>query len=64
MRLGVTEILLILAIALVLFGSNKVAGLGKALGTSIREFKQELKTTETTVAEAGDVNAGEPITKQ
>lgn len=42
MRLGATEILLILVIALVVFGSNKLTGLGKALGTSIREFKQEV----------------------
>ena len=43
MRLGATEILLILAIAILVFGSNKLSGLGKALGTSIREFKEEVK---------------------
>lgn len=42
MRLGATEILLILMIALVVFGSSKLTGLGKVLGTSIREFKQEV----------------------
>lgn len=44
MRLGSSELLLILAIAVILFGGNKVAGLGKALGTSIREFKQEVNS--------------------
>ncbi len=44
MRIGVTEILLILALALVLFGGGKLAGVGKALGQSIREFKKEVKT--------------------
>lgn len=43
MRLGMSEIILILLIALIVFGSGKVAGLGKALGTSIREFKTEIK---------------------
>ena len=36
MRLGVTEILLILVLALVIFGGSKLAGLGKALGQRIR----------------------------
>ena len=42
MRLGVTEIILIVVLALVLFGGNKLAGVGKALGQSIREFKKEV----------------------
>lgn len=42
MRLGVTEILLILVLALVVFGGGKIAGVGKALGQSIREFKKEV----------------------
>ena len=40
MRLGATELLLILAIAFLVFGGSKLTGIGKALGTSIREFKQ------------------------
>lgn len=42
MRIGVTEILLILVLALVLFGGSKLSGVGKALGQSIREFKKEV----------------------
>ena len=43
MRLGALEIILILAVVLVLFGGNKLAGVGKALGQSIRDFKKEIK---------------------
>lgn len=43
MRLGVTEILLILVLVLVIFGGGKLAGVGKALGQSIRDFKKEVK---------------------
>ena len=43
MRIGAMEILLIVVLALVLFGGNKLAGVGKALGKSIREFKEEVK---------------------
>lgn len=42
MRIGATEILLILVLALVLFGGSKLSGVGKALGQSIREFKKEV----------------------
>lgn len=44
MRLGTTELLLILGLAIVLFGGTRLAGLGKAMGQSIREFRQELRT--------------------
>ena len=45
MRLGAMEIVLLLALALIVFGGNKISGVGKALGTSIREFKNELGGT-------------------
>ena len=47
MRVGPTEILLLIVLALILFGGGKVAGLGKALGKSIREFRSELKSDDT-----------------
>lgn len=61
MRLGTTEILLILVIALVVFGSSRLSGVGKALGTSIREFKEEVKGTGN--AEGGEGNVGKPAGK-
>ncbi|MBQ6563104.1 MAG: twin-arginine translocase TatA/TatE family subunit [Clostridiales bacterium] len=51
MRLGTTEIILILVLALVIFGGGKLAGVGKALGTSIREFKKEVKDPEESAKE-------------
>ena len=43
MRLGTTEIILIVVLALVLFGGGKLAGVGKALGKSIKDVKHEVK---------------------
>jgi sec-independent protein translocase protein TatA len=43
MRPGVTEILLIIVLALILFGGAKISGLGKALGKSIKDFRSEVK---------------------
>lgn len=43
MKLGTTEIILIIVLALVLFGGSKIAGLGGALGKSIKDFKSAVK---------------------
>lgn len=43
MRLGATEIILIIILALVLFGGGKLASVGKSLGRSIKDFKNEIK---------------------
>ena len=43
MRLGMGELIIILLIAVLLFGGKKLSGVGKALGQSIREFKKEVK---------------------
>lgn len=48
MRLGTTELILILIIAIALFGTSRIAGIGKAMGRSIREFKEELNPEDST----------------
>ncbi|MBA3947231.1 MAG: twin-arginine translocase TatA/TatE family subunit [Herpetosiphonaceae bacterium] len=40
MDIGVPELLIILAIVIVLFGANRLAGVGQALGSSIKEFRK------------------------
>ena len=47
MRLGPMEIGLLVALALIIFGGSRIAGIGKALGTSIRDFKKEMSKTDT-----------------
>ena len=46
MRLGPTELLLILAIVLVLFGGRKIPEIARGLGEGIRGFKDALKEPE------------------
>jgi len=45
-KLGLPEILIILAIALLIFGPSKLADLGKGLGEGIRNFKSSMKEGE------------------
>ena len=42
-NLGPTELLIILVIVIVLFGASRLAGIGTALGTSIREFRRSVR---------------------
>ena len=39
-RIGFPELIVILVIALVLFGPGKLPGLGKSVGETIKEFKK------------------------
>ena len=41
-NLGGTEIILILALVLILFGAKKLPELAKGLGTGIKEFKKAM----------------------
>ncbi|PYX45757.1 MAG: twin-arginine translocase TatA/TatE family subunit [Acidobacteria bacterium] len=45
-KIGIVEILFVVAIALLLFGPSKFASLGKSLGEGIRNFKTAVKTEE------------------
>lgn len=42
-KIGLPEILLILAIAILLFGGKKIPEIGRGLGEGIRNFKDALK---------------------
>ena len=46
MGFGWQELLIILVIVVLLFGGAKLAGVGKATGRAIREFKDEVKGDE------------------
>ncbi|MCF0152946.1 twin-arginine translocase TatA/TatE family subunit [Megasphaera sp.] len=45
--LGAPELLLILVIALIVFGPGKLPTIGRALGKSLREFKEAVNTDAT-----------------
>ena len=45
-KIGLPELLLILAVALLIFGPSKLADLGKGLGEGIKNFKSSVKEGE------------------
>ncbi len=51
MNIGWQEILLILLLALLLFGARKIPDLARSLGKGIREFKKGIQDIETSVDE-------------
>ena len=52
MRIGPTELLLILAVCLLLWGPSKLPELGRSLGRAIAEFRRALR------GESGDDDTG------
>jgi sec-independent protein translocase protein TatA len=45
-RLGFTEILVIVGVALLLFGAGRIGEIGKGLGEGIRNFKKGIRDDE------------------
>ena len=48
--LGTPELVLILLVVLLLFGGNRLVGIAKGLGGSIKEFKKAVKEVDPTEA--------------
>ena len=55
-NIGPMELIIVLVIVLVIFGPKKLPGLGRSLGTSMREFKDSItgKDDDKSLASADD----------
>ena len=56
-RFGPTEIILILAVILLMFGGKKIPELMKGLGTGIKEFKNASKDNSSTEKKEEEKNS-------
>lgn len=45
--IGTTELVIILVIALLIFGPSRLAGIGSSLGKAIRDFRKSVKEEDT-----------------
>ncbi|NLZ93418.1 MAG: twin-arginine translocase TatA/TatE family subunit [Firmicutes bacterium] len=50
-RIGISELLFILILALLIFGPNKLPEIGKSLGKGIREFKEASREIKKAITE-------------
>lgn len=50
-NIGITELIIILVIALVIFGPKKLPELGQSLGRGIKEFRSATREVKNQVAE-------------
>jgi sec-independent protein translocase protein TatA len=57
MNIGTPEILIVLVVALLLFGPRKLPELGKGLGQSIREFQRGVRSVREDLDKAVEVPA-------
>jgi sec-independent protein translocase protein TatA len=42
-RIGFPELVVVLLIVIVIFGANRLPGLGRGIGNAIKNFKDEMK---------------------
>jgi sec-independent protein translocase protein TatA len=63
-NIGPMELIIVLVIVLVIFGPKKLPGLGRSLGTSMREFKDSIsgKDDDKSLAAADDDDDDAPAT--
>lgn len=51
---GPVEAIVVVIVVLVVFGAGRLAGVGKALGTGLREFREEARTSDSETDDDGD----------
>lgn len=63
MRIGPTEIIIVLVIVVLIFGIGKLPELGKSLGEGLRSFKKAQDTVDQEVKSVNSAVSGKPATK-
>ena len=58
--IGVPELLIILAIAIIVFGPARIGGVGKSLGEAIRSFRQAARDQDERTSVAEEPAAAQP----
>ncbi len=63
MNFGPWELLIILAIVVAIFGAGRIAGIGGAIGGSIREFKKAVRDDNASASDTVDPGEKQVETK-
>ncbi|MBO6565805.1 MAG: twin-arginine translocase TatA/TatE family subunit [Pseudomonadales bacterium] len=64
MSFGVTELIIILVIVLLLFGTSKLKSLGTDLGSAIKGFRSAVTDEEAQKSEVAETEEGEKTVEQ
>jgi sec-independent protein translocase protein TatA len=64
MGIGITELLVILAIVALLFGTQKLRGVGGDLGEAIKSFRKAMSDSDSSSASTQTMGEGETKTGQ
>jgi len=56
--IGITELVIVLVIALLVFGPSRLGAIGSSLGKGIRGFRKSLEGDDSPDGEDGDKNSG------
>jgi sec-independent protein translocase protein TatA len=62
--LGAPELLIILAVVILIFGVGRISGLGRELGSSIKEFRKAVKDPEDEKKEAAQAQVAQSQAQQ
>ncbi|MEZ4769169.1 MAG: twin-arginine translocase TatA/TatE family subunit [Caldilineales bacterium] len=61
--IGIPELLIVLVIVVLIFGTSRLSGVGGALGNSIREFRKALSDDEGEKADPAPEDESKEVTK-
>lgn len=61
---GPVEAIVVVIVVLVVFGAGRLAGVGKALGTGLREFREEARTSDQEDSTDDDDGGDEEVVAQ
>ncbi len=59
-KFGITEILLLMVLALLVFGAKRLPEIGASMGKGIREFKRSLSETQSALMNPPDEHSAGP----
>ncbi len=61
--IGIPELLIVLVIVVLIFGTSKLSGVGSALGSSIREFRKAVSEDDEKKLEPAPESESQEVTK-
>lgn len=61
--IGIPELLIVLVIVVLIFGTSKLSGVGGALGSSIREFRKAVSEDDEKKPEPAPESESQEVTK-